>query len=65
MPSVSISHGWSADLPAGDKAYDPTKAVHYFPIVPEKQQRILGTKFRSMEETTKDTLEDFKARGWF
>lgn len=29
-----------------------------------KAQDVLGLKFRSKEETTKDTVEDYKARGW-
>lgn len=30
----------------------------------EKEKRILGVKFKTPEETTRDTLEDFAARGW-
>ncbi|CAA7269673.1 unnamed protein product [Cyclocybe aegerita] len=29
-----------------------------------KEERILGIKFKTMEETAKDTLEDFARRGW-
>lgn len=29
-----------------------------------KEQRILGLEYRSMEETTRDILEDFQRRGW-
>ena len=29
-----------------------------------KQASILGIKFRTKLETTKDTLEDFSKRGW-
>ncbi|KXN81604.1 NADPH-dependent methylglyoxal reductase GRE2 [Leucoagaricus sp. SymC.cos] len=30
----------------------------------EKEGRIFGIKLKTMEETTRDTLEDFAARGW-
>ncbi|KAH9487431.1 hypothetical protein JR316_0001506, partial [Psilocybe cubensis] len=29
-----------------------------------KEERILGIKFHTKLETTKDTLEDFARRGW-
>ncbi|KAJ3517048.1 hypothetical protein NLJ89_g749 [Agrocybe chaxingu] len=29
-----------------------------------KEERILGIKFKTMEETARDTLEDFARRGW-
>src|ERR1700719_96910 len=28
-------------------------------------REVLGMKYHSMEETTKDTLVEFKARGWY
>ena len=61
---VSFAHQWDSKLAAGNTSYDPSKAVHYIVYAPEKQQKLLGIKFRTLEQTTKDTLEDFKARGW-
>ena len=29
-----------------------------------KVRDVLGLKFKSVEEATKDTIEDYKARGW-
>jgi hypothetical protein len=29
-----------------------------------KSSAVFGVKYRTMEETTKDMLNDFKARGW-
>jgi hypothetical protein len=29
-----------------------------------KANRILGLKYRTIEETTRDTLADYEARGW-
>ncbi|KAI8986793.1 NAD(P)-binding protein [Trametes punicea] len=61
---VSIAHRLDSHLPAGNTSYDPQKTVHLVRYAPDKERRLLGIKFRTMEETTKDTLEDFKARGW-
>ncbi len=61
---VTAAHKYYPNLPAGNTEYDPAKATHYLVYAPEKQQRLLGIKFRTLEETTKDTLDDFKARGW-
>ena len=61
---MSAAHRLDSRLPAGNTSYDPTKANHLIRYAPEKQQKLLGTKFRTLEETTKDTLDDFKARGW-
>ncbi|KAI0746583.1 NAD(P)-binding protein [Daedaleopsis nitida] len=61
---LNVAHKLYPQLPAGNTSYDSAKAVHYFKYAPEKEQKLLGIKFRSIEEMTKDTLEDFKARGW-
>ncbi|RPD65277.1 NAD(P)-binding protein [Lentinus tigrinus ALCF2SS1-7] len=61
---VSAAHKYYSSLPAGNTEYDPAKATHFLRYAPEKQQRLLGIKFKTVEETTKDTLDDFKARGW-
>lgn len=29
-----------------------------------KAPKVLGIKYRSIDETTRDILEDYKARGW-
>ncbi|KAI0777496.1 NAD(P)-binding protein [Trametes elegans] len=61
---VSAAHRVDSSLPAGNTSYDPSKATHLIQYAPEKQRKLLGIKFRTLEETTKDTIEDFKARGW-
>ena len=38
--------------------------AYHVAYVPDKEQRLLGVKFRTIEETAKDTLDEFKARGW-
>ena len=62
--SVSIAHRLYPELPAGNTAYDPTKATHLLSYVPDKQRKLLGVPLHTIEETTRDTIEDFKARGW-
>jgi hypothetical protein len=53
------------DLPRGNMEYDPTtKAALTFIFDTTKMNKILGIKLKTMEETTKDVLEDFKQRGW-
>lgn len=52
------------DLPKGNTSYKKSDAVHLVSYDTEKKDRILQIKARTMEETTKDTLEDFKKRGW-
>ncbi|KAI0367230.1 NAD-P-binding protein [Pilatotrama ljubarskyi] len=61
---VSAAHRLDSRLPAGNTAYDPSKANHLIRYSPDKERRLLGVKFKTLEETTKDTLDDFKARGW-
>ena len=51
-------------LPAGNTSYDPSKAVHMLSYDTSKQRKLFGIKFYTVEESTKDTLDDFKARGW-
>lgn len=61
---MSAAHRLEPTLPAGNTAYDPSTATHLFQYAPEKQRRLLGVPFRTLEQTTKDILDDFKARGW-
>lgn len=62
--AVSIAHRLYPQLPAGDTSYDPASAKYMVRYVPDKERKLLGIKFKTMEETTKDTLEDCKSRGW-
>lgn len=52
------------DTPAGDESYDPAKAVHLIKYDVAKADKILGLKYRSIEESTKDMVDDFKSRDW-
>lgn len=52
-------------LPKLDK-WDPKRAEGLSPRVAsnEKAKSILGLKFRTIPETLRDTLGDFRPRGW-
>jgi len=60
-PSLGID---ASKFSKGVSDYDPSKVTHYVCFSSEKREKILGIKVRSKEETTRDTLADFKARGW-
>ena len=62
--SVNAARKYYSSIPAGNTEYDPAKATHYIQYAPEKQQQLLGVKFKTLEETAKDSLDDLKARGW-
>ena len=62
---VNIAHRLYPKLPAGNTEYDPSKAFYVQMFDTAKVNKILKIKFHSKEETTKDTLEEFKAKGWF
>ena len=60
-PSLGID---SSKLSKGASNYDPSKLTHYVYYSNEKREKILGINVRSKEESTRDMLADFKARGW-
>ena len=47
-----------------DETYDPKKATHPIKYDTSKAAKLLGLKYHSIEENTKDVVEDFKARAW-
>ena len=62
--TVSAAHRFSDKLPAGNTSYDPSQAKHILQYNNSKGISVLGMTYRSLEECTTDTLEDFKARGF-
>jgi len=60
-PSLGLD---ASKLSKGVSNYDPSKVTHYRYYSTEKREKILGIKVKSKEESTRDTLADFKARGW-
>ncbi|RPD65288.1 NAD(P)-binding protein [Lentinus tigrinus ALCF2SS1-7] len=61
---ATAAHKFSEKLPAGVSSFDPSKATHLLQYDNSKGIKILGLKYRSIDEVTKDSLEDFKTRGW-
>ena len=44
--------------------YDPTKAKNFVMHNQAKRDRILGIKITSVDDSVRDTIADFKERGW-
>ena len=44
--------------------YDPSKAKNFVSFNEAKRDRILGIKITSVDDSVRDTIADFKARGW-
>jgi len=60
-PSLGLD---PSKITKGAANYDSSKVTHHVYYSTEKRERILGIKVKSQKETTRDTLADFKARGW-
>lgn len=58
-PSVWPGHETPIGFPLGDK-----EKVYKVGYSKAKQERLLGLRFRTKEETTKDILKDFAKRRW-
>ncbi|KAI0827008.1 NAD-P-binding protein [Trametes gibbosa] len=61
---INIAHRSSNKIPGEDSSYDLTQAVYPVRYSAEKGRRILGIEYRSLEDSVKDMVEDFDARGW-
>lgn len=48
----------------GLEHYDPKKVKERVLYVPEKRERILGIDLISVDDSVRDTIADFKERGW-
>ena len=44
--------------------YDPSNAKNFVRFNEAKRDRILGIKITSVDDSVRDTVADFKARGW-
>jgi len=44
--------------------YDRSEVKNYVSYKEEKRDRILGIKITSVDDSVRDTIADFKARGW-
>ncbi|KAI0674147.1 NAD-P-binding protein [Trametes maxima] len=61
---INVARRYSDKIPEGNPSYNPSLAEYPVKYNAEKGIRILGIQYRTLEETTKDSIEDFKARGW-
>lgn len=61
---VNSARKVESSLPAGKTSYDPKDAVYLVRYITEKSDRILGLKYRGMDETAADTVKEFKEKGW-
>lgn len=51
-------------IQAGIHNYDTAKVKEFIYYSPEKRERILGFKMTSVDDSIRDTIADFKQRGW-
>ncbi|RXW23027.1 hypothetical protein EST38_g2830 [Candolleomyces aberdarensis] len=65
LPSSLVEKS-SSPLPKGfpEITAQPQSLTYKIRYDTAKKQRILGVKYRTKEETTRDTVEDFVSRGW-
>ena len=63
-PLVDAARKVEPSLPAGNTSYDAKSAVYMVRYDASKSARILGLKFRGMDETAADTVKEFKEKGW-
>ena len=61
---VNATHAVDRTLPVGNVSYDPKTAVFSCVYDGSKSERLLGLKYRTLEECATDTLKQFKEKGW-
>ncbi|KAI0746586.1 NAD(P)-binding protein [Daedaleopsis nitida] len=61
---LDTAHRLDDKIPAGDPTFKDDDPEYVITRNTEKSQRVLGLRYRTMEETTKDILADFRSRGW-
>ncbi|KAI0088796.1 NAD(P)-binding protein [Irpex rosettiformis] len=62
---VAAAHKIDPTLSAGNTAHDPATAVYRIRYDVSKAARIFGIKYITLEQTTKDTLAQYKEKGWY
>lgn len=61
---ANVAHKIDSRLPAGNPSADLSKANYVLVYNNSKGVKILGMKYRSMEETARDILEQAREKGW-
>ena len=62
---VYEAHKLAPQVPNPEPSYDPATADWPVKYDVSREAKLLGVQYKTREETTKDTIDDFKARGWF
>ena len=61
---VHAAHALDDRIPPGNKAYDPTRAMHYIRYDSSRAESILEIQYISREECTKDMVAQLQAKRW-
>ncbi|CDO69082.1 hypothetical protein BN946_scf184992.g31 [Trametes cinnabarina] len=62
---IDIARKYTDKIPPGHpEAYDPSKVVLPIRYDDEKSRKILDVQYRPIEDTVRDTIEDYKYKGW-
>ncbi|KAI0076359.1 NAD-P-binding protein [Panus rudis PR-1116 ss-1] len=62
---INAARKFDSSVPAGNPDFDPSKFKHAIHFDSKKSKEILGLKYHTLEQTTKDMLDDFVAKGWW
>ena len=65
--SAAVTAAWRVEggkIPTDDMSYKPSKAAHRVEHSTEGKSSLLGLKYRSLEETTRHMIHEFRCRGW-
>ncbi|CCM04261.1 uncharacterized protein FIBRA_06430 [Fibroporia radiculosa] len=61
---INAASEYGVTTSTGDDSYDPAKATQPIRYDASKASRVLGIKYHSIKETTRDILDDLKSRKW-
>jgi len=61
---VNAARKFYPNVPVGDETYDPATTTHLTTFDTSKADLLLGLEYLTLEESTRDILEQFKSKGW-
>ncbi|KZT73630.1 NAD(P)-binding protein [Daedalea quercina L-15889] len=61
---LNAARKYYPQVPVGDETYHPATATHLTTFDTSKADRLLGVKYRTLEDSTRDIIEQFKGKGW-
>lgn len=62
---MRTAHSQDDSLTAGNKSYDPAKAVYMLSYDASKAAKVFGIQYINMDECTRDILAQFREKGWY